>query len=189
MIAAAKMVDRIQECYAAEPELVRTLLCAASIVEVELALEILRETVPPRTLVAALALREALTAIPRFPCTMAVDEETLARVAHLEKDRLAWKKDLESDCGLGVTMAGNFCFDVILRMGTKSLFITPSSPASDIVDPAAVTAFIEHPELLGEVVSLLSDMGIQFNPKPYLSLEDWALDHAQAAIEDVRSLF
>lgn len=189
MIAVAGMVQRIQTCYTAETELVRTIVNAASVVEVNLALDILRETVPQRTLVAALAVREMLGAIPSFPCTMGIDDETLARVAGLQKDRLAWKKDLADGCGISVTMAGNFCFDIIVQADGASLFLTPTSPGVDLISPGAADAFIAHPAVLAEVVTLLGDMGLTFSPKPYLSLEDWALDHAQETIHDIQSLF
>jgi len=189
MIAAANMIQRIQDVYRTEPELTRTITCATSIVEVNLALDILRDHVPQRTLAAALSLRAILTSIPCFPCTMCVDEEALARIAHLEKDRLAWKKSLAPDCDLIVMMAGNFCFDVIIQADETSLFITPTSADTDLIDPAAVDVFLGRPQVLEAVIDLLRDMGIPFNPKMYLSLEDWALDYAQQGLEDIRSLF
>ncbi|MDO9556101.1 MAG: hypothetical protein Q7J82_00755 [Coriobacteriia bacterium] len=188
-ISVAPGVSRLRSVFSEEPELFASILNASSPIEVNLALDILRDTTPERALVAAINLREVLSALPVFPCSMAVDEVTLARVAGLEKDRLAWCKPLETDLGLSVTTAGNFCFDLIVQGSDGAIFLTPVPRGNDIVNPKLVDAIMHHEGLLAAIVDLVIDMGIVFNPRPYLSLEDWSLDHAQEVMDDVSELF
>jgi hypothetical protein len=162
---------------------------AASPIEVNLALDILRDTTPERTLVAAITLREALASLPTFPCSMPIDEQTLARVAGLEKDRLAWSKPLDRDLGLSVTTAGNFCFDLIVQDGSDAIFVTPVPSGHTIVNCALIDAMMRHEGLLPAIVEIVTDMGFVFNPRPYLSLADWSLDHAQEVMDDLAELF
>lgn len=189
MFPVTTSINRLQALYEQDPELIRTVLNASSPVEVNLALDILRETTPERALVAAVNLREVLLAIPTFPCSMAVDEATLARVSGLEKDRLAWYKPLETGLGLTLTTAGNFCFDLIVQAGDEAVFVTPVPPGGDIVNPRFVDLLIERDGLLGQIIDIVIDMGLVFSPQPYLSLEDWSLDHAQQIMDDIGELF
>lgn len=189
MIPITPSVSRLQHVFTAEPDLLRIILNASSPIEVNLALEVLGETTPERTLVAALNLREALASLPSFPCSMAVDEDTLARVAGLEKDRLAWHKPLAPGLGLSVTTAGNFCFDLIVQDGEEAIFVTPVPPGNDIVNARLIDAVMEHEDLLSEMIDLVMDMGVVFSPRPYLSLADWSLDHAQQVMDDISELF
>ncbi len=172
-----------------EPELLSSILSTASPIEVNLALDVLRDITPERTLVSAVNLREVLLSIPRFPCSMAVDELTLARVAGLQKDRLAWTKPLKPGLSISVTTAGNFCFDVIVQDGDEAVFVAPLSAETDAVNPRLVSAIMHHEELLAALVELVIDMGLEFAPQPYMSLADWGLDHAQAVMDDLSALF
>ena len=189
LISVTPSISRLQTAFPEEPELFHSILNAASAIEVNLALDILRDTIPERTLVTAVNLREVLQSLPSFPCSMAVDDETLARVAGLQKDRLAWYKPLGSGLGLSVTTAGNFCFDLIVQDGDDAMFLTPFPQGSEIVNPRIIAAIMRHEGLLERVVELVIDMGVVFSPQPYMSLEDWSLDHAQAVMDDLIELF
>lgn len=188
MVPVTPSVNRLISVYVDEPELYRTILSASSPIEVNLALEVLRERAPERALVAAVNVREVLHALPSFPCSMAVDDATLARVSGFEKDRLAWFKPLESGLGISVTTAGNFCFDLIVHDGDDAIFLTPPR-GSDIINPGLVDALMRNEGLLEQIIEVVMDMGIVFTPRPYLSLEDWSMDHAQEVMDDLSALF
>jgi len=119
---------------------------------------------------------------------MAVDELTLARVAGLRKDRMTWRKDLDT-ASLVITTGGNFCFDLIIDTGEENLFWSAIPRGADMVNPAVLDELMERPGLLAAVVELVGDMGLPFNPRMHLSLEDWSLDHVQDLVEDLKSLF
>lgn len=189
MVSITSSVSQLRKVFTKEPELFRTILNASSPIEVSLALDILHETTPERALVAAINLREAVRTLPTFPCSMAIDDATLARVSGLQKDRLSWYKPLGSDLGLSVTMAGNFCFDLIVQDNDGAIFVTPIPASSGTVNPKLIDALMHHEGLLAAIVEIVMDMGAVFNPKPYLSLEDWALDHTREAMDDLSELF
>ncbi|GAB4287383.1 MAG: hypothetical protein Kow0067_12250 [Coriobacteriia bacterium] len=181
-------IEQLKAHYAESTDLFKTVLNARSPFEASLALDILRETVPERVLVATVNLREALAALPEYPTRMAVDELTLARVAGLRKDRMTWRKDLDT-ASLVITTGGNFCFDLIIDTGEENLFWSAIPRGADMVNPAVLDELMERPGLLAAVVELVGDMGLPFNPRMHLSLEDWSLDHVQDLVEDLKSLF
>ncbi len=186
MVTATTTLPLLREHFRAAPELFAVIVNARSQFEANLAIDILRETTPERVLVAAVNLREALLELPSYPCTMAIDDATLARIAHLKKDRAVLRKRVKGVRGahLAVTTAGNFCFDLIVEVDDHDMLWTPSQSKLDIINPEVVPYLIEREGLLQAVIEL-----VVFNPDFYLSLEDWNLEHAVQTLADVRSLF
>lgn len=191
MVSALATLPLLRQHIAAEEDLLTVVVNARSRVEANLALGILREKLPEKVLVAALNLREVLDSLPAYPCSMAVDEAMLARVAGLKKIRSAWTKTLADDDGiaLNVTTAGNFCFDLVLEIDGTTYFWTPSTADEDIVNPGLLAMLLDRKALLPAVIALAKDMGLVFNPRFYMSLDDWNLDHLQESFEDLQSLF
>ncbi|KAF0208482.1 MAG: hypothetical protein Q8S43_01395 [Actinomycetota bacterium] len=191
MVSALATLPLLRQHIAAEEDLLTVVVNARSRVEANLALGILREKLPEKVLVAALNLREVLDSLPAYPCSMAVDEAMLARVSGLKKIRSAWTKTLADDDGiaLNVTTAGNFCFDLVLEIDGTTYFWTPSTADEDIVNPGLLAMLLDRKALLPAVIALAKDMGLVFNPRFYMSLDDWNLDHLQDSFEDLQSLF
>ncbi len=191
MVSALATVPLLRQHIDAGDDLVRIIVNARSRVEANLALGMLREELSERVLVAALNLREVLDAMPGYPCSMAVDETTLARVAGFTKDRSSWVKTLDDDpdIALAISTAGNFCFDLVVKVDERSIFWTPPCAEEDFVHPELLDVCLERPALLPAVISLIEDMGLVFNPRFYMSIDDWNLDHLQESFEDFRAIF
>ena len=170
-------------------EVFRTLLNSTSAAEANLALEVLGGLVPDKPLVTACNLREVLRSLPASPFTMRVDELTLRRTAHLEKHIAVLSKELPDGLELCVTTAGNLVLDLIVKRDGEKHFWTPIPVTHDYVNPSMIDMVISSGYLLDEVIDLVKCMGVVFNPKFYLSIDDFHLEYAAEAIEDLGFLF
>jgi len=166
-------------------DLFRVLLNATSIAEASLALQELRDVVPEKALITACNLREVLHALPRSPFTMRVDEETLRRTFGLDKDVAAMSKDLPDHLELVMMTAGNLVLDLIVKDHGEKYFWTPIPMRDDCVNPDVVDLVVSSGYLLDEVIELVKCMGCVFNPRFYLSLEDWLDEHAAEVMESL----
>ena len=90
---------------------------------------------------------------------------------------------------LAVTTAGNLVLDVIVKQDGEKYFWTPIPVTDDYVNPSIIDLVVASGYLLDEVIDLVKCMGIVFNPKFYLSLEDFGLEYAAAAFEGLGDLF
>lgn len=167
----------------------RVLLNATSAAEANLALEVLRQSVPEKVLVTACNLREVLRALPSSPFTMRVDEGTLVRTGGLERHMASLGKRLPDGIELVVTTAGNLVLDLIVKRGDEKYFWTPIPIRDDFVNPDVVDLVLESGYLLDEVIELIKCMGVVFNPRFYLSLEDFQMDYAADVMENIGDLF
>lgn len=165
--------------------LLRELLNATSIANASLALEELRDRVPEKALVTACNLREVLHALPRSPFTMRVDEDTLRRTAGLRQSIAAMSKDLPDHLELVMMTAGNLVLDIIVKDRDEKYFWTPIPMTSDYVNPEVVDLVVSSGYLLDEVIELVRCMGCVFNPKFYLSLEDWLAENASEVMDSL----
>lgn len=190
MLTATGGLLSIRPHYTGEQrELFRVLLNAVSVTEANLALDVLRDHVPEKTLVAACNLREVLRGLPASPFAMRVDEATLCRSAGLKRDIAVFGKHLPDDTGLFVATAGNLVMDIIIKYGGRKLFWSPVPVVDDFVTPEVVDLAIETDHLLNAVIDLSHSMGLVFNPRFYLSLEDWHMDNASSCFTDLSDLF
>lgn len=171
-------------------ELFCTLLNARGSIEATLALEALRSNVPARALVTACNLREVLQSVPASPFEMRVDEATLERAYRFERRMAALTKKLADGNELTITTAGNLVLDLIVRDSAgESHYWTPIPATNEFVNPAVLDLLIASPCLLDEVIELVKAMGVVFNPKFYLSVEDFCLEYAANAFEAIEDLF
>jgi hypothetical protein len=171
-------------------ELLGVLLNSTSAAEASLALEGLKGLVPGKALVTACNLREVLQAIPPSPFVMSTDEDTLARVAALTRGIATLSKTLPDGIEICVTTAGNLVLDLIIRTASgEKLFWTPIPVELDFINPQLVSLLMESPYLLDEVIEIIKSMGVVFNPKFYLSIEDFRLEYAAASFTAIDDLF
>lgn len=170
-------------------DLMRILLNATSAAEANLALEVLKETLPEKTLVAACNMREVLGSLPSSPFPMHVDEETLCRVAGLDRRIAAMGRTLPDGLEIVVTTAGNLVLDIIIRRYTEKYFWNSVPVTDDFVNPDVLDLLFESDYLLAAAIDLATAMGVVFNPKFYLSLEDWHLEYASDVFEGLGDLF
>ncbi|MDR3686414.1 MAG: hypothetical protein P4L93_05625 [Coriobacteriia bacterium] len=170
-------------------ELFHVLLNATSAAEANLALEVLRGLVPEKPLVTACNLREVLRSLPCSPFQMAVDTETLMKTAGLTRDIAVLGKELPDGVEVCVTTAGNLVLDLIVKAGGEKHYWTPIPATHDFVNPAVVDLVITSSYLLDALMDLIRAMGVVFNPKFYLSIEDFHMEYAAEAIMDLDELF
>lgn len=187
MHSLAPLVERISSHYASDPDLHRVALNAASWVEANLAVELLAESVPEKTLVTVANLREALKELPRCPMPMPLDLESLAGVWELEREGAAWVRRFADEAdGHEVLLLGdgNLCYDIVVRAGGRTVMWMPNNH-DDYLNPDVIDLVVERPTLLANIVDLHQAMGLPFNPMFYLSLEDWRQEYAQDIFEAV----
>lgn len=170
-------------------DLFRVLLNATGVAEANLALGLLRDSVPEKPLVTACNLREVLRTLPATPFPMRVDEQTLVKTAHLERHMATMGKMLPGGIELVVTTAGNLVLDLIVRHEGTKHFWTPVPIIDDYVNAEIVDLCVTSGYLLDEVIDLVKCMGLVFNPTFYLSLDDWSLENAAEVIDDLGDLF
>jgi len=183
-------LSRLRQYVTAENrDLFRVLVNATSAAEATLALQILSPDVPEKVLVTACNLREVLRGMPVSPFPMRVDEQTLIRSAHLEKELAALGRTLPDGLELVVTTAGNLVLDVIVKDGGTKLFWTPMPVIEDFVNPEVVDLLIDSDYLLDEAIELFTCMGVVFNPRFYMSVDDFTLEYASDALAGLGDLF
>jgi hypothetical protein len=171
-------------------ELLCTLLNARNVAEANLALDVLKDEVAAKTLVKACNMREVLQGVPATPFVMRVDEATLQRANGLDRRMAALSKRLADRSELTITTAGNLVLDLIVRDPEgEPHYWTPIPATSDFVSPAVLDLLVNSPCLLGEVIELVKGMGVVFNPKFYLSLEDFYLEYASDAFDAIEDMF
>jgi hypothetical protein len=190
VLALSPGLSQLQRHYTDETrDLFRILLNATSVAEANLALQVLKQIVPEKPLVTACNLREVLAALPASPFVMRVDEETLCGAAHLEKQIAVLKKTLPGDIELVATTAGNLVLDIIVRHAGEQHYWTPIPVVDDFINPEIVDLVVTSGSLLDQVIDLVKCMGIVFNPKFYLSIDDWRLEYAAAVMTGFGSIF
>jgi hypothetical protein len=170
-------------------DLFRVLLNATSAAEANLALQVLAASVPERSLVTACNLREVLRSMPVSPFPMCVDEPLLIRAAGLEKRTATLGVTLADGLELVVATAGNLVLDIIVRAGVAKHFWTPVPVVEDFVNPEIVDLLVDSEYLLDSAVELIKSMGVVFNPKFYLSLDDFTLEYAFDTLAGLEELF
>jgi hypothetical protein len=190
LLSATTNLEQLRPYYANESrDLLRVLLAATSATEANLALQVLLETVPAKALVNACNMREVLRALPSTPVTMRVDEDTLARTAGLTRGIAAMSRTLPDEIELSITTAGNLVLDIIVRHLGEKYFWNPVPITDDVVTSDVVDLCVNSEHLLEAVIELAKSMGVVFNPKFYLSLEDWFFDNAADAFSGLDGLF
>ena len=190
MIATAKTLDRIRQHYTPDTKyLYRILLNATSVVEANIALDLLLKSVPERDLTVAVNMREAIKSLPASPFRMAVDEQTLLRVAHMEKRLAVFSKSTPDGYDIVVTTAGNLVLDLIVMHQGHKFFWTPVPIKGDYIAPDLLDHIIGSDHLFPWVIELVQAMGLVFNPTLYLSLEDWHLEYAAETMAGLGELF
>ncbi len=170
-------------------ELLSVIMNSTSNVEANLALQVLREQVPEKVLVSACNIREVLASLPSSPFAMRVDEETLMKSAELTRNIATFERRLDDGLLLAVTTAGNLVLDVIVKDGDEKYFWNSVPIEDDFITDEVLGLVIDSEHLLDAVVRLVQAMGLVFNPRFYLSLEDWALDYAEDAFSALSDLF
>lgn len=171
-------------------ELTRVLLNATSPAEAALALRILEQSAPEKALVAACNLREVIAELPATPCPIAVDAEVLEKVGGFERKPLGvLTKTLDDGATIDVLIAGNLVLDIVVRSDGSSAYWSPVPRDCEYATPGALDMMLASDELVAGLLDTARAMGLVFNPKLYLSLDDFRLEHAQAAIESIGNLF
>ena len=190
VVTTLQTLSRIRQHYNADTKyLFRILLNATSVVEANIALDLLLKTVPERDLASAINMREVIKSLPASPFTMPVDEQTLVKVAGLRKNLAALERSTIDGYDIVVTTAGNLVLDLIVKHEDEKYFWTPVPRTSDFVSSELIDHIIGSDFLLPNVVDLVQDMGLVFNPTIFLSIDDWHLDYAAETMQDLGDLF
>ncbi|MDO8916173.1 MAG: hypothetical protein Q7W16_08850 [Coriobacteriia bacterium] len=191
-VAANALADLAMRSGTEDGSLVRTVVNSSSTTEAGFAVGLLGDTMPQRSLLAALNLREVLRELPESPFIMRTDFETLARVSGLVHRKQSWVKRLGRGKGapeIELLGQGNLCYDVIIRAGDGMSFLKPGPINGDLIKPDALELLFENEGLLREIVDLMQDMGVVHNPRFYMTVEDWQMEHAAESMAGLVDLF
>ncbi len=188
MRAVEPMLTEIRSDYRSEPDLTRVVLNATSWFEASLAMGLLSEAMPARTLVKFANLREAIKELPRCPLPMRIDFEGLARTWSLERDGMAWARRFDHSAGeysIALLGEGNYVYDIVIRIDGRTLMLMPDNATEDFINPGAIDLMMERPDIFGSVIDLTQAMGLPFYPMFYMSLEDWRHEYATAVFSEI----
>ncbi|HEX9093134.1 MAG TPA: hypothetical protein VF902_04050 [Coriobacteriia bacterium] len=191
-LAAPALADLRAVCYTDDASLIRTVINAVPSAEAGIAMGLLADIVPERTLVAALNLREILRELPESPFQMRVDFEALARISGLTRQRLSWVLavgDPEDRLEVELLGQGNLIYDIGVRDDERISLLKPGPVKCDIIRPDALDILLDHRDMIRAVIDLTSDMGIVHNPRFYMTVEDWQLEHAAESLIGMNDLF
>ena len=190
LLTALTGLTQLRSFYAQDTrELFGVLLNATSAAEANLSLEVLRGLVPEKPLVTACNLREVIREFPVSPFPMHADEKSLIRELGFERDIAVLRKPLPDGIELCITTAGTLVLDVIVDAGSARHYWSPIPIDYEFVNPKVVHMLMSSEYLLEAVIDLVKAMGLVFNPKFYLSLEDFHLEYAAETIHDLDELF
>lgn len=193
MITAQRALSAVAELAASEDgDLLRIVLNASTTGEAHLAIGILAEHVNHKTLVSALNVREMLREMPASPFAMRVDTDMLARAADMSIERDSLNKaitDTDGGYKIVVLAEGNLCFELMVVVGDQSVFVRPTDKGENFIHQEALELILSHASMLDELAGVVRAMGMVFNPRFYLSLEDWTLEYAKDALDDLSQLF
>ncbi len=187
-----RLVDEIRSYYAADPDLLRIVINATSWVEASLAIGLLGEKVPEKSLVTGANIREAIKELPRCPIAMAVDFETLARVADLTRVGSGWEREYADPAGdytIVLLGEGNHCYDLVVRAEGRTYMWMPRDCDEDFLNPDIIDLVLQRSTLLKNVIDLVGEMGLAFSPIFYLSLDDWRAEYAETLFGEVVDVF
>jgi hypothetical protein len=190
VLTATDSLARLRPYYEGEAlDFMRVLLNAISPTEANLALEVLRTSLPEKVILTACNLREVLRSLPTSPFSMRVDEDTFAKAAGFDRDVAVMCRKLDDGLVLCLTTAGNLVLDMIVKDEHNKYFWNDVPVTEDFVTADVLDLLISSECLLAEVIEAVTHMGLVFNPKFYLSLDDWHLDHAQDVFAGLGELF
>lgn len=192
MRTVPKLLAEIRSYYDSDPDLMRIVVNSVSWVEASLAMGLLGEKVPEKSLVTGANIREAIKELPRCPLTMAVDFETLARVAGLERVGSGWEREYEDPAGDYAVILlgeGNHCYDIVIRSDERTFMWMSYDSAEDFLNPDIIDLVMERETLLKNVIDLVGEMGLVFSPIFYLSLDDWRAEYAETLFGEICDAF
>jgi hypothetical protein len=169
-------------------ELLRTLVNAGSLAEAGFALSLVRDIMPERAVMTALNLREVLLELPAAPFVMAVDAATLEGALGLERDHSSYVLH-GNGFRIDVLAEGNFCFDIVLKVGDESAFLKTSPAGEDIVRPAAYEILMNTEGALERVIELVTTMGLVYNPRLYFTVDEWLGENALDTMSELWDAF
>lgn len=191
-VAASALADLASRTGSEDGSLIRTVVNSSSTTEAGFAVGLLGDAMPQRSLVAALNLREILRELPESPFTMRTDFDTLAKVSGLTRRGQSWVKKLgrgKNAPEIELLGQGNHVFDVIVRAGGTTSFLKPGPINGDFIRPEALDMLLENDDLLREIVVMTQDMGVVHNPRFYMTVEDWQMEHAAESMAGLADLF
>jgi hypothetical protein len=191
-LAASSLVELRAFCGSEDASLMRAVINAVSTAEAGISLGLLTDRVPERTLVAALNMREMMRELPETPFQMRVDFAMLERIAGLLRNRSSWVLAVDGAGGpleIELLGQGNLVYDIGIRDGEQVSLLKPGPIGGDFVRPCALDIMLSNEILLRAVIDLMKDMGMVLNPRFYLSIEDWQMEHAAESLGRLSDLF
>jgi hypothetical protein len=174
-----------------DADMLKIVLNSTSHAEASFAIEVLRDRIPEKSLVTACNLREALKELPRCPITMAVDFEQLARIWELSRVDNCWERsfsDPGGDYDVILIGEGNAVWDLAVRTEASTVLWLALDPDEDVISTGAIDLVMSRETLLRNIVDLVHDTGLSFNPNFYFSLEDWRLEYAGGIFDELNDL-
>lgn len=163
-------------------DLVEMLLTSRSDAEAVMAYSLLRETFDETQLVALANLREIIAELPETPFVTGEGLDVLERVAGYESTGRSYRKmfaEAEDVSGLEFLGEGTDCEGVVIYTTTARFYLHGDSRSR--IDHSMLAVLVEHEELLDHVLEGLQLLGCPLEPRIYLTVSDFPIEHAAAA--------
>lgn len=174
------------EAREADLELCAALLMSPSDAKAAVAFHLLRGVLPDRALIMLCNLRELIAEMPETPFLSGAGLEVLQRADDYEFTGRSFRKLFESDhgvYGLEFIGTGKLC-DGILVHTAAARFAFRGGGNPGVLDAEILQVLVNHPSLLDEMLSALESLGWPLEPKIYITLDDFAAEHARAAASE-----
>lgn len=190
VVAARALAKTARHAASENGDLVRTLVSSRSETEANLALALLRDSVPDSGLVEMTNLRETLAELPAPPFAVSSEIDMLGRVLDWEVGPHSARKAFDSDegvFGIEVFGEGNRVDRVLLLtvQGSADLHGTEH----DLLDPAAVDLLLHYGSIADRLIEALLVLGFAFTPRFYLSVSDYVMENARTAAAELGGMF
>jgi len=174
----------------ADRDLVAEFLTTRSEVNAELAYLTLSRLLDGIELLALTNVRELLQDLPETPFHTGAELSMLARSLGYEPTGYSYRMRFEDDpstvFGLEFVGGGLTCDLVVLHtMNTRY----PIHGTSEyVLDPGVMHALITQPALMQRLLEAYEALGIGITPRFYMQADEYVLEHAAAAVEDLQSM-
>lgn len=171
-------------------DLVKVLVNSRSNAEAALAATILRGRIPDLELVMLFNLRELMSELPSEPFRVPHELDVLGRILGYESAGTAWRKSFESQGDPAVLEFfgdGNRIDSV--WMHAARLKTALAGPDTDFIGEQAIEALVSSSDLGEGLVEALKVLGHDLAPRFYFSVEDYMVENAGAALDDIRAIF
>jgi len=175
----------------ADRDLVAEFLTSRSEAHAELAYMTLSRLLDGIELLALTNVRELLQDLPETPFHTGAELSMLARSLGYEPTGYSYRMRFENDPGsvYGLEFVGGGTTCELVVVHTMETRYPVHGTAEHVLDPGVVHVLITNPSLMQRLLEAYDVLGIGITPRFYLQADEFVLENAAAAVEEIQSMF